>query len=178
MKIIRNALVMLYINFICLFIEFIALMRANITILKCFFILSIATFLVIMFLLIKNAKKAVNLGINLEYDVLRKSMKSIKLGMTPVCILDFLLFCLLCLLLFVASRGLILFTPVPIFLGIPIFFVYVTIVLTSSYGIAFVVTLRRQNTITTGKLILYIILQLCFVLDIIATIVLIAKYKE
>lgn len=114
---------------------------------------------------------------NGEYNSLRKRMKVLKFGTIPYFIINFVLYFLLFMLFFAASRGFFILTPMPLLFLIPTFFTYLTVVLTSVYGIGFVAILKRERRITTGKLIIHILLQLCFVLDIIDTIVLVIKHK-
>ncbi|GFP77006.1 DUF6652 family protein [Clostridium fungisolvens] len=114
---------------------------------------------------------------NSDYNSMRKNMKALKFGVIPYFVINFIIYGLLFLLFFAASRGLILFTPIPFLFLIPVFFAYLTVIFTSSYGLGFSLILYKEKMISTGKLVLHIILQLCFVLDVLDTIILLAKNK-
>lgn len=115
---------------------------------------------------------------NKEFNNLRKCMKILKFGSIPYFVVNFLIYSLLFLLFFAASRGIIIFTPIPIIFIIPILFTYVTTVFTSCYGIGFVAMIKKEAKMGTGKLILHVLLQLCFILDVLDTIILLMKYKR
>jgi hypothetical protein len=126
---------------------------------------------------IVNIKNAYQLCKNSDTITLRKYMKRLKLGAIPYFILNFVFFLLLFLLFFAASRGIFIFTPIPMLFLIPIFFTYLAVLFTSPYAIGFAVVLSNENKMKTGKLVIHILLQLCFVLDVVDTIVLLKKYK-
>jgi hypothetical protein len=113
----------------------------------------------------------------METIALRKYMKRLKFGAIPYFILNFLFYLLLFLFFFAASRGIVVFTPLPLFFLIPIFFTYLSVLFTSPYAIGFIVALRNEDKMKIGKLVIHILMQLCFVLDVIDTIVLLKKYK-
>jgi hypothetical protein len=126
---------------------------------------------------IKNVINTCRLYKSGDYNSLRKHMKMLKLGTIPYFILNFILYFLLFLLFFAASRGLIIFTPIPLLLLLPIFFTYLTVLFTSCYGIGFIAIINKENNTKSGNLIVHVLLQLCFVLDVVSTIILLTKYK-
>lgn len=115
---------------------------------------------------------------NSEYEIIRKRMKVLKFGSIPFFIINFLVYFLLFFLFLAASRGILLFTPIPLFFIIFIFFTYLVVLFTSSYGIGFLAIIKRKGRINTGSLIIHILLQLCFVLDVFDTFILLSKYKK
>jgi hypothetical protein len=127
---------------------------------------------------VKNIINTCRLYKNREYNSLRKYMKVRKLGVIPYFVLNFVIYFLLFTLFFAASRGLILFTPIPLIFLLPIFFTYLTVLFTSSYGIGFVAIINKEKRLKNGKLIIHVLLQLCFILDVISTIILLMKYKD
>ncbi|GKU25150.1 DUF6652 family protein [Clostridium folliculivorans] len=124
-----------------------------------------------------NAVNSFILLKNSDYNSMRKNMKALKFGVIPYFVINFIIYALLFLLFFAASRGLIVFTPIPLLFLIPVFFAYLTVIFTSSYGIGFSLILYKEKRIKTGKLVLHMLLQLCFVLDVIDTIILVSKNK-
>ena len=125
-----------------------------------------------------NIVKAFVLVKNGDINSIRKHMKVLKFGTIPYFIVNFIIYLLLFLLFFAASRGIFLVTPIPLLFLIPVSFTYLTVIFTSFYGIGFAILLRREKRIKTGALVLHVILQLCFVIDVIDTIILIMKHKD
>jgi hypothetical protein len=126
---------------------------------------------------IVNIKNAYQLYKNRESITLRKYLKRLKFWAVPYFILNFVFYLLLFLLFFAASRGIFIVTPIPLFFLIPIFFTYLSVLFTSPYAIGFAAVLRSESKMKTGKLVIHVLLQLCFVLDVVDTIVLLKKYK-
>ncbi len=131
-----------------------------------------------MVLGILNIWSAFQLYRKKEYTVVRKRMKVLKLGSIPFFIINFLVYFLLFILFVAASRGILLFTPIPLFFTVFIFFTYLIVIFTSSYGIGFLAIVKREKKINTGSFVIHILLQLCFVLDVFDTIILLFKYKK
>jgi hypothetical protein len=179
MKNVRNALIGLYFNlFIVIFLLRGLIYDNNSKWLK--WILVFALIVSEIFNIVFAGINAVNSFIflkNGDYNSMRKNMKALKFGVIPYFAINFIIYGLLFLLLLGASRGFLFFTPIPLLFLIPVFFAYLTVIFTSSYGIGFSLVLYNKKRISTGKLVLHIILQLCFVLDVIDTIILIAKNK-
>lgn len=183
MKYIRNTLVGLYVSLflvilllVCLFWGLIDEEIGSWRQWLATFSLIISGVLNVAFAIV-NIKNAYRLYKNRESITLRKYIKTLKLGAIPYFILNFVIYLLLFMLFFAASRGILIFTPIPLFFLIPTFFTYLAVLFTSPYAIGFVAVLRNENKMKTGKLIMHIILQLCFVLDVIDTIALLRKYK-
>ena len=183
MKLVRNTLIGLYANLFSIIFLIVGLLRGAIkrnmgSLTKGLLIgLAIITSVLCLILAIINIINTCSLYKNKDYNSLRKSMKTLKLGMIPYFILNFLFYLLLALLFFAASRGMIIFTPIPILLLVPVFFTYLTVLFTSCYGMGFIAIINKENRINSGKMIIHILFQLCFVLDVISTIILLNKYK-
>lgn len=126
---------------------------------------------------IANIKNSYRLCKNRDTITLRKYMKRLKLGAIPFFILNFVFYLLLFFFFFAASRGIFIFTPIPMVFLIPIFFTYIAVLFTSPYAIGFLIVLQNENKMKSGKLVIHVLLQLCFVLDVVDTIVLLKKYK-
>lgn len=127
-----------------------------------------------------NIKNAFWLYTNGKYSFLKKHMSRLKLGAVPYFILNFLFCAGLAFFVVACSRGFyifIIFSPIPILFVIPIFLTYGTVVSTSIYGIFYIASLLKEGKITIGKAILHILLQICFVLDIVDTIILLIIYR-
>lgn len=124
-----------------------------------------------------NTVKSLDYLKNNDYNSMRKNMKVLKFGVIPYFVINFIIYLLLFVLFFAASRGFILFTPLPLLFLIPVFFAYLTVIFTATYGIGFSLILYNEKRISAGKLIVHIMLQLCFVLDVIDTVFLLAKNK-
>ncbi|MBK1813191.1 hypothetical protein JHL18_21445 [Clostridium sp. YIM B02505] len=183
MKNVRNALIGLYFNLFIVIFTLVFWVRwlidlNNSSWLKWLlvFALTVSEIFNIVFAGI-NAVNSFILLKNGDYTSMRKNMKALKFGVIPYFVINFIIYVLLFLLFFAASRGLFIFTPIPLLLLIPVFFAYLTVIFTASYGIGFSLILYKEKRIKTGKLVLHILLQLCFVLDVIDTIVLLAKNK-
>ena len=99
---------------------------------------------------------------------LRKNVKYIKLYLIPYWIINFAVSVFVLLLIMAATKGLgiILF---PVF----IFFAYILLLITSSVSITYIVLLNKNKHLK--HYYVHIILQLCFVLDIIGAIYLLKK---
>lgn len=183
MKSVRNTLIGLYFNLFVVILTLVFWLRGLINSntsnwLK--WILVVALIVSEIFNIVFAVINAINSFIllkNRDYNSMRKNMKALKFGVIPYFVINFVIYALLLLLLFAASRGLIMFTPIPLLFSIPVFFAYLTVIFTSSYGIGFSLILYKDKRIKTGKLVLHILLQLCFVLDVLDTIILIAKNK-
>lgn len=124
-----------------------------------------------------NIKNTYKLYRNNESAYLRKFMKVLKLGAIPYFMLNFILYLLLFMLFFAASRGIIMFSPIPLMFLIPVFFTYLSVLFTSLYGMGFAFAMQKEQKMKTGKLIIHILLQLCFVLDVLDTLILLKNYK-
>ncbi|GFZ30844.1 hypothetical protein CSC2_13700 [Clostridium zeae] len=180
MKNTRNTLIGLYFNLSIVILSLFFLVRGLIHGNTVKWLLVVALIVSEIFNIIFAGINTVNSFIllkNSDYDSMRKNMKALKFGVIPYFVINFIIYVLLFLLFFAASRGFILFTPIPLLFLIPVFFAYLTVIFTSSYGIGFSLILYKEKRVKTGKLILHIILQLCFVLDVIDTVILLVKNK-
>lgn len=126
----------------------------------------------------KNIISSITLFKNSDHASLRKNMKTLKLGLIPYFVINFILYLFIFLILFAASRGIIMFSPVPLFFIIPIFFTYLAVLFTSFYGIGYALILRKENRLKNSSLVIHVLLQLCFVSDVISTMILNTKYNN
>ncbi len=129
-------------------------------------------------LTVLNIKNAYWLYSNKESIFLKKYMSALKLGAVPYFIINFIFCAGLIFAVVASSRGLIIFSPIPILFIIPIFLTYGTVVSTSFYGLFFIASVLKEDKITIGKAIVHMLLQICFVLDIVDTIALLIIYRE
>jgi hypothetical protein len=183
MKFCRNTLIGLYIN-----LSFVILLWVSIFMGLVNNKLDWKQWLLLFFLVISGIFNVIFAVINIfitfklyknnEYNSLRKNMKSTKLGAIPYFIINFIFYFLLFALFFAASRGIMIVTPIPLLFLVPIAFTYLSVLSTSFYGIGFIVILYKAKKLKIGKLIFHILLQLCFVLDVVDTLILLAKNKS
>ena len=183
MKLVRNALLVLYINLFLVILLLVSLLWGLINHMENWIQWLLTVAVVISGILnvifaVKNVLNTFTFYKNKEYNSLRKCMKVLKLGVIPYFVINFVVYLLLFTLFFAASRGLMIFTPIPLFFLFPIFFTYLTVLSsTSPYGIGFAVILRKGNRLKNRELMIHVLLQLCFVLDVIGTLILLLKYK-
>lgn len=113
---------------------------------------------------------------NRDYNDLRRYMKILKFGTIPYLIVNFVFNLLIFLLFFAASRGLIVFSPIPMFFLIPISLTYLTVLFTSCYGIGLIIYLWKDTSMLRMPII-HVLMQVCFILDVVDTIILLMKYN-
>lgn len=183
MKLIRNTLFGLYINLFAVIMLILStlwgLLRNNSShIFQSLLIAAVVISCLLNFIFaVRNFINTCRLYKKREYNSLRKHMKVLKLGVIPYFILNFIIYILLFLLFFAASRGIVIFTPIPLLFIIPIFFTYLSVLFTSCYGIGFAAIVKREKNSKSSGVILHVLFQLCFILDVISTIILLIKYK-
>ena len=127
--------------------------------------------LLFIYSIVLNIKNTVKLFKENNLIVLRKNGKLIKLTLIPFWILHFILSVLAMIVFIGASRGMGI-----IFLPIPIFITYIFLLITSIFSIAYILLLRKNKYI--NNIVIHIILQLCFVLDIINMIYILRKISK
>lgn len=183
MKLIRNLLIGLYTNIslIILLLVLIFMSSSNSSIggWKLLVVLCatvISSILSVIFG-VRNIMNTYRLCKNNEYNSLRKYMKVLKFGSVPYFIINFIVYFLIFLIFFMGTRGMIIFTPIPLIFIFIIFFTYLAVIFTSSYGIGFLVIVKKEKGIKLGSIIFHILFQLCFVLDVVDTMVILIKYK-
>lgn len=184
MKLVRNLIMGIYIN-IFLVILLVLLLFRSLTnpsngrwILIVVLCVTGISSILNMILGLRNIINTFQLWKNNEYNSLRKYMKVLKFGTVPYFIINFIVYALIFLIFFAASRGIIIFTPIPLIFIVIIFITYLTVIFTSSYGIGFLAIIKKEKRIKAGNFIIHILLQLCFVLDVIDTMILLIKYKR
>ena len=164
MKSIKSVILFLYLYFVILASEIVfglffseSLGFVSLKIIPLIFLIWLLLFICSIVLNIKNTVKLFREN---NLIILRKNSKLIKLTLIPFWILHFILSTLTMIAFIGGTRGMGI-----IFLPIPIFFTYIFLLITSIFSIAFILLLRRNKYI--DDVIIHIILQLCFVLDII-----------
>lgn len=184
MKLVRNTLLWLYVNLFMIILLLISSLQALVKnrtgnwMQWLLVALVVITGILNVIFAIKNIINSCRLYKNREYNSLRQYMKVLKLGSIPYFILNFAIYFLLFIILFAASRGIIVVTPIPLFIfSPPILFTYLEVLFTSSYGIGFIAIINKEKRIKSVSFIIHVLLQLCFILDIISTIVLLTRYK-
>lgn len=141
--------------------------------------------LCLVFLLIVgvfNIKSAIKLLRNGDYNKLRSEMKIAKLGSIPFFVAEFVLllgmavgFSFLALFFFWTIVGPIFFI---LLLTLAALILYAVMLISSAYGITFVILLRKQGLMNLGVMILCILAMLAPIADVIVTIVLLSKYEK
>lgn len=184
MKLVRSTLLGLYINILMVILLSVFFFRELINnnsgnwVQWLLYGLFVASSISNAILAVKNIMNAYKLYKNIEHNSLREYMKALKLWAIPYFVINFAIYFLLFGFFFAASRGIFIFTPIPLFFLIPIFLTYLTVLFTSCYGIAFATIMHKEKRFSIRKLLFHILMQLCFVLDVVDTIILLMKYKE
>jgi hypothetical protein len=105
-------------------------------------------------------------------DKLKKDVELIKFGSIPFWIINFIILSILTIGAVMGTRGILIFlVPIPIFIS------YIILLGTSIFSISYIRLLYKENNIVHKEMILQIILQLIFVLDIFGIIYLKNKYS-
>lgn len=114
-----------------------------------------------------------------QLGLLRSNTRNIKFGAIPYFVLNFLLWIFITFILIMGSRGLFIFTPIPLLLLLPVIDCFFSMLVTSIYSIGFTAGLKRFGRMSGCAAAGLIVMQLLFVLDEVAAVVLIAskRYK-
>jgi hypothetical protein len=121
-----------------------------------------------IYTIVLNIKNTVKLYKQNDVFELRKRAKIIKLSLIPFWIFHFFISALIMIFFIAISRGMgIIFVP------IPMFFTYISLLITSIFSIAFILLLNKNKYLK--RYYIHILLQLCFVIDIIDIIYLLKK---
>lgn len=93
--------------------------------------------------------------------------------------LNFLLWIVITFVLIMGSRRLAIFTPIPLLLLLSVIASFLCVLVTSIYSIGFTVGLKRFGRMSGGAAAGLIVMQVMFMLDMVAAAVLIAtkRYK-
>jgi uncharacterized membrane protein YfcA len=110
---------------------------------------------------------------NRNFELLYKKAKRIKFGLIPFWTINFLCYFIISCVIIPVGHG-FGFLIVPLF----IFCSYTVLVVTSIFSIMYILKLKADKILTKKESIIHIILQLCFVLDIIGMIYLIKKCSK
>lgn len=184
MKKIIFFLISLYLNFAC-FCVFLKIMSIPVPVgdppglslfEKVFYALWIVVGILLLVSYIFNLVLAIKDFLKGDLLYLKKSMLTMKMGTIPFFILNFLIFVGVLGLVILVSRGLgiILLPIVPVVVTVT----YFILLLTSAYSVVFLIRLKRLNMISTPSLVIHIILQLFFCIDIIDTLFLAKTYSK
>lgn len=132
----------------------------------------------LLLLSLGHLKRAIGLYKTNDADGLRRGMKQMKLASIPYFVVNFIYFAALALLAMVASRGIVLVTPIPLIFVLVMIFTYVIMLFTSIYGIVYLAWLKKSGAIKLAPMVAHIIMQMIFVLDIIGTVLLLSWYPK
>ena len=138
-----------------------------------FLILFTIWFLIFIILSIKNINNCKNYLKNNEKKLLKTLSENIKLKSIPFWIINFIILLFFSIGALFGTRGFFI-----IFLPIPIIFTYLILLGTSIFSISYIRLLYKNNEIKKYQMIIHIILQLCFIWDIIDIIYLKIKIKN
>jgi hypothetical protein len=132
----------------------------------------------LLMLSIGHLKRAIGFYKANDADGLRRGMKQMKLASIPYFVVNFIYFAALALLAMVASRGIVLFTPIPLIFVLVMLFTYVIMSFTSIYGIVYLIWLKKSGETKLATMVVHIVMQLVFVLDILNTVFLLSWYPN
>lgn len=141
------------------------------------FILSIMLAMFVLVFLVFGIYRSFQLFSENETEKLKVEMKRLKFSLIPFYIINFIVYFSVFILVVVATRGFILFTSFVFPFLLQIGFTYLIVAGTSSYGIFYVYSRYKSNHIKVDKVIILVLLQFFFILDIVSTII-ILKDKE
>lgn len=102
-----------------------------------------------------------------DAPALRKRMTRTKFRAIPYFVLNFVLWFLFTFLFFAASRGTIIFTPLPLLFLLPVVDCAFCVAATSIPAIAYALTLKKQGKLASGQTVGFVIALFLFVADII-----------
>ena len=122
-------------------------------------------FVIFIILSIRNIIYTNKLLKRCEIDKLKKLTEFIKFGAIPFWIINFILLSLLTIAIVMGTRGIgIVIIPVPIIIA------YIILLGTSIFSIPYIKLLYKGKKIGFKQMVIHIILQLCFVWDVIGII--------
>jgi len=142
--------------------------KITLKIMPVLFLLWLIIFIIII---IKNILFVIKLYKQNNAVELLKNTKYIKLSLIPFWVINFIVTLLIMIILIMGTRGFGI-----ILIPIPVCFAYFILLVTSSFSIAYILLQNKNKKIK--NYIIHIILQLCFVLDIIDTIYILNNNKE
>jgi hypothetical protein len=165
----RKHLILLY-SLNILFIVFISFLIFTMNILYkyantmfiVFFIVLIIWLIIYIITSIKNVMTSRKYIRELEINKLKKISEDIKFKSIPFWIINFLVLLFLTISAVVGTKGILIFI-----IPISILFTYIILLGTSVFSISYIILLYKNNNILLIQLIFHVILQLCFVFDII-----------
>ena len=107
---------------------------------------------------------------------LRSSLITLKFGLIPFFIVNFVLWALFNVLVIAASRGLGIFMT-PAYIAAAVVLTYLAMVPSSVYGICWIRLLRSAGQLDKGGATRHTVMQLIFVLDVISAAILMRRYR-
>jgi hypothetical protein len=122
-------------------------------------------FLLFMIITIINAFNVINKFLKKETNLLLEYAKKVKLGLIPFWVINFIGYTAFVIMVNIPSHGFGIFiVPFPIMAS------YFVLITSSVLSILLLLLLYREEKINNKQFLIYIITQLCFVLDIIGII--------
>jgi len=122
---------------------------------------------------IKNIFYNKYLLVNNDNDKLKKNAELVKFGAIPFWIINFIILALITFAAVMGTRGILMF-----FVPIPILVSYIIFLGTSIFSISYIRLLYKEKVIVFKQMVIYIILQLIFCLDVVGILYLKIKYKN
>ncbi len=148
------------------------------TIVLIWYVLMVVTIGVIIIMGVCHLKLAYSLYKKDESKQLRRGMLYMKVGTIPFFLLNFVYFAFVTVFPLILPMGFIFLAPeilVMIFAGT---MTYIIMLCTSVYGMGYLALLKKEEKISLTRLVVNLILQVIFVLDILDTIYLLIKYRK
>ena len=130
-------------------------------------------FLLFMVISIINAINIIKKFLQNQTDLLLEYTKKVKFGLIPFWIINFIGYTAFVIMVNIPSHGFGIFiVPFPIMAS------YFVLIATSVFSISLLLLLYRERKIDNKQFLIFIMTQLCFVLDVIGVIYLINKIKS
>ena len=124
---------------------------------------------------IRNIKTGIKLAKSGDGDSLMSFMKTAKFGSIPMYVIVFIINFVMTLVMLLTPMG---FLMIPFTLGPAVLFTYLNVIFTSAFSICFLKDKKNKGEISAAFMVVNILLQLCFVLDVIDTIYLCVKFRK
>jgi hypothetical protein len=130
-------------------------------------------FLIFAIMSILNIVNAIKKFMQKDVVLLEKCTKVLKLTLIPFWIINFIGYTVLVIMINIPSHGFGVFI-----IPIPIIASYCVLIITSIYSILLLLLLFQNKKLNNKQFLVYIIMQLCFVLDIISIIYFFRKKRK
>ncbi|MDO5387597.1 MAG: hypothetical protein Q4F63_00015 [Clostridia bacterium] len=126
---------------------------------------------------VRNFMTAVALTKDGDDKKLASFMKVAKFGSIPMYVIVFTINFVVWAVMVLATRGIGIFA-LPFAILPTVFFTYLNVIFTSIYSICFLIDKKNKGEISAVFMVINILLQLCFVIDVIDTIYLCFKFRK